>query len=283
MLAEVITPHTVSITVEQVEVVLASMDKQWDMISQNDLFDDVDLPSIISREEPDIIGIVAQIEYINSAEVPGRILVELEKPNNTSDKFWVTVENNTPIFQYDGGQQATVTFGALGNNQNIAVWFDGPVMESYPAQVTASQIVIMQDNKSADLPTIDTGRYAINVEVYNDDFINQNHVEREIEIPYPGDLVITLGSNPTTGFSWNEVAIMDSDGILTQIEHRVLGYAEVEPTSSGEVAIVGSGGKEVWVFSTAKSGITTLFFEYSRPWEGGEEAEWTFNLVVTVK
>jgi hypothetical protein len=23
--------------------------------------------------------------------------------------------------------------------------------------------------------------------------------------------------------------------------------------------------------------------EYSRPWEGGEQAEWTFNLTVTVK
>jgi len=283
MLAQVITPHVVSVTIEQGRIVYASMDNMWDMLSQSDLFDDIDPPSVIASEGPDIMGTITEIDDINNGTISGRILVELEKPNNTSDKFWVTIKNDTQIFEYDGEQQTTINFSALSNKQNIAVWFSGPVMESYPAQVSATKVVITQGSQSVDLPTVDDASSTINVEISIDEFLREKHITRQIEITNPGAFVVTLGSNPTTGFSWNENAIIDNGGVLTQIEHKVLAQTGQEDVPLEEAGIIGAGGKQVWVFTAVKSGETTLFFEYSRPWEGGEKAEWTLELVVTVK
>jgi len=145
MLAQVITPHEVSVTIEQGEIVYASMDNKWNMINQMEL-DGVDPNDVIVLEESDITGSITDIDSINSDTIDGRILVELEQPNNTSDKFWVTIEKNTPIYKFDGQDHYTVTFDSLQNGQIVEVWFSGPVMESYPAQVDASRVDIMDLN-----------------------------------------------------------------------------------------------------------------------------------------
>ena len=137
--------------------------------------------------------------------------------------------------------------------------------------------------EEGDLLLKDDNQSAVNVEVSIDEFLSKNHISRQIEIAYPGALVVTLGSNPTTGFSWNEDAIISDIDVLTQIEHKVLSHTRDENMPPEEMGIVGAAGKEVWVFNSAKSGETTLSFEYGRPWEGGEKAEWTLELVVTVK
>ncbi|MFC2038753.1 DUF3221 domain-containing protein [Chloroflexota bacterium] len=90
----------------------------------------------------DIVGIITEINSTSGETIDGRILVELEQPNNTSDKFWVTIDNNTLIYEYDGKQQTDATFGSFIKGQNAEIWFDGPVAESYPAQVKAKQVVV---------------------------------------------------------------------------------------------------------------------------------------------
>ena len=50
------------------------------------------------EDKADISGIISEIETIDNNTIEGRILVELDEPNNTSDKFWVTIENNTPVY-----------------------------------------------------------------------------------------------------------------------------------------------------------------------------------------
>jgi len=90
----------------------------------------------------DIFGIITEINSSGSETVDGRILVELEQPNNTSDKFWVTIEKNTSIYKFDGKQYTDASFSSLTKGQNVEVWFDGPVAESYPAQVKAKQVVV---------------------------------------------------------------------------------------------------------------------------------------------
>jgi predicted secreted protein len=47
--------------------------------------------------------------------------------------------------------------------------------------------------------------------------------------------------------------------------------------------LTGAAGKDVWVFNTLKAGTTTVTFDYSRPWQGGEKREWTVTLNITVK
>ena len=82
-------------------------------------------------------------------------------------------------------------------------------------------------------------------------------------------------SSPTTGFWWSELAEISNQTVSKQTDHRY------EPAE--EKNIVGGAGQEVWTFETLKEGITTVSMEYSRPWEGGEKGEWTFNLTVVVK
>ena len=95
------------------------------------------------EDKADISGIISEIEIIDNNTVEGRILVELDEPNNTSDKFWVTIENNTPVYQFDTANNDLVAFSSLRNGQTLEVWFEGAVMESYPAQVKAKQVLIV--------------------------------------------------------------------------------------------------------------------------------------------
>lgn len=203
----------------------------------------------------------------------GQVLVS-SPANSTSDKFMVAITNDTVIYYLQGGALQKVDFNSLASGQQVDIWFEDAVMESYPAQVSAMKIIITQDNQSIDMPPLDGGRPTVNMEVSIDDFSKQSSISREIEITFPGALVVTLGSNPTTGFSWNQDAFIVDGEVLTQIEHA---YIPPEENSN-----LGVAGKEMWLFNSLKSGQTVLTFEYSRPWEGGEKAEWTLELVVTV-
>ena len=95
------------------------------------------------EDKADISGIISEIETIGNNTIEGRILVELDEPNNTSDKFWVTIENNTPVYTFDAAGNDLVAFSSLRNGQTVEVWFEGAVMESYPAQVKAKQVLIV--------------------------------------------------------------------------------------------------------------------------------------------
>ena len=111
-------------------------------------------------------------------------------------------------------------------------------------------------------------------EVPIDNFMNQKNISDKIEVPAGDTLVVTLGSNPTTGFRWSESAQISDQTILKQTGHEF-----VPP----EGTVPGAGGQEEWTFKALKAGTATVSMEYSRPWEGGEKGEWTFSLAVTVK
>jgi predicted secreted protein len=234
-----------------------------------------------ANEVVDITGWIDSVEELHSG-IPGRILVSAPD-SNTSDKFVITVTDTTIILKGVDGESQEAEFASLSDGQQLEIWFSGAVMESYPAQVSAAKIVILQDSESAYLPLVDDAPSTLNVEISIDELSREKHIARQIEITYPGALVVTLGSNPTTGFSWNEDAITDDVGVLTQIEHKVLTQTGHENVPIEETGIIGASGKEVWIFTAVNSGETTLSFEYRRPWEGGEKAEWTFELAVTVK
>jgi len=115
---------------------------------------------------------------------------------------------------------------------------------------------------------------AASVTVSIDDFTNQKNVTQQVEVPAGGVLTVTLGSNQTTGYQWSETASISDGGSLKQTSHEYMA-----PSSE----MVGAAGQEVWKFEALKKGTATVSMEYSRPWEGGEKAEWTYNLTVTVK
>jgi inhibitor of cysteine peptidase len=119
----------------------------------------------------------------------------------------------------------------------------------------------------------------VSVEVSIDDFMSQKHISEQVEVDVGGTLTVTLGSNPTTGFTWSEEAGIDDVVRLRQTSHSFFGPEKKDETPPPP----GAPGKEEWVFEALRTGATTVTMEYSRPWEGGEKGEWTFTLTVIVK
>jgi len=117
------------------------------------------------------------------------------------------------------------------------------------------------------------------VEVAIDELMNQKHINKQAEVAVGGTLRVALGSNPTTGFKWSEEGEIGDENLLQQIHHAFVGPEE----KGGTPLPPGTAGKEEWSFKALKAGTTTVTMEYSRPWEGGEKREWTFNLAVSLK
>ena len=65
--------------------------------------------------------------------------------------------------------------------------------------------------------------------------------------------------------------------VLEQLSHEF-----IAPQGGGQEPPLGAAGHEVWTFGTLAAGTTNVSIEYSRPWQGGEETTWTFELSVTV-
>ncbi|OGN91680.1 MAG: hypothetical protein A2Z70_04120 [Chloroflexi bacterium RBG_13_48_17] len=110
------------------------------------------------------------------------------------------------------------------------------------------------------------------------DFESQPHMSKEMNVTAGDSFKVTLCSNPTTGFEWSESAQISDPTVVQQLKHESLASENEEAE-----ALVGAPGKEAWTFKALKKGTSTVSLEYSRPWEGGEKGEWTFNLTVVVK
>jgi len=115
------------------------------------------------------------------------------------------------------------------------------------------------------------------VEISCDEFYGQNHISQEVDVAVGDLFTVTLCSNPSTGFQWSESAQISDQTVLQQIDHQFVGPESEPPPPPG------TPGQEIWTFQALEKGTSTISMEYSRPWEGGEKGEWTFNLTVVVK
>lgn len=97
-----------------------------------------------------------------------------------------------------------------------------------------------------------------------------------VELEKGQTLVVTLESNPSTGYSW-EVA----EGAGTVLQQK--GEADFKSSSAGDQQLVGAGGTETLRFEAAGAGETTLKLVYYRPWEKGVEPLETFSVQVIVR
>jgi inhibitor of cysteine peptidase len=86
------------------------------------------------------------------------------------------------------------------------------------------------------------------------------------------ELVVTLSSNPTTGYGWSFQSTAAS--VLRDVEEE---YIATEPV------LVGSGGEHRFIFSAAATGGTTLRFDYRRAWESGVPAAQVVEYIVRVE
>jgi len=88
--------------------------------------------------------------------------------------------------------------------------------------------------------------------------VTEADADRTVMLHVQQDLIVTLGSNPSTGYEW--VFQMTPEGYLSLNSSD---YESVESQRSGS----GAGGKQTFRFTARRSGRTTLDFAYRRPWE----------------
>jgi inhibitor of cysteine peptidase len=80
---------------------------------------------------------------------------------------------------------------------------------------------------------------------------------RTIEGAIGQEVVVTLRTNPTTGYSW-------SSRVSPPEALKPAGEPEYMPD---QPAMTGSGGRMRYRFTMVSGGKATLRFEYRRPWE----------------
>jgi inhibitor of cysteine peptidase len=99
---------------------------------------------------------------------------------------------------------------------------------------------------------------------------------RRVQVDTSQVIVLTLESNPSTGYRW-EVVGADS-AVLQQV-----GEVEFTPASELDPPPLGASGVEVYRFEAVGAGETTLELVYHRPWEEGVEPLETFSVEVLVR
>jgi len=114
-------------------------------------------------------------------------------------------------------------------------------------------------------------------EVSCDEFMTNNHIAKQVDVNAGDTFTVILCSNPSTGFQWAEDAQNSDRAIVKQTGHSFISPESDPPPPPG------TPGQEIWTLEALGEGTATVFMEYSRPWEGGEKGEWTFELTVSVK
>ena len=95
-----------------------------------------------------------------------------------------------------------------------------------------------------------------------------------IDIGVNQEFVIALGSNPTTGYGWQE---SHDETILELVEKTYKLGKEAEQ------GVVGAGGVEYFRFKTLKTGETEITLVYKRPWEEPTPQDITKMFTVNIK
>lgn len=91
------------------------------------------------------------------------------------------------------------------------------------------------------------------------------NVGEDIKIGVGQEFIIALGSNPTTGYSWQ-----------ASYDESMLELVGGEPTYEAEETgddVVGAGGIESFQFRALEVGETEITLTYAQPWEGGGVGE----------
>ena len=104
--------------------------------------------------------------------------------------------------------------------------------------------------------------------------VNEDNNKGQVELEQGQILVVTLESNPSTGYRWEVVD--NNESILKQF-----GQAEFKPSETSDPPMVGVGGWEIFRFKAISAGQMTLELVYHRSWEDAEPLK-TFSIQVTV-
>jgi inhibitor of cysteine peptidase len=104
------------------------------------------------------------------------------------------------------------------------------------------------------------------------DSSGRSFVARPVSARIGSEIVVTLCSNGSTGFTW-ETPVYD---------HAALRLVRVASTPPG-TGLVGAAGTQTWTFRALTPGSHRVLFAYSRPWAGGEKGLWRLALTTIVR
>ncbi len=102
--------------------------------------------------------------------------------------------------------------------------------------------------------------------------LSQKDSGTKLQVAPEDEIVISLESNPTTGYSWSEATASQNNGVLQLIAK--------DYTSESDA--IGSGGVETWTYKAVKPGKADLELDYLRPFEPDKIAgKFTVTIDVT--
>jgi predicted secreted protein len=119
-----------------------------------------------------------------------------------------------------------------------------------------------------------SGPQTTTIQISYDELLNQKQISRSSTLSVGDFLQVSLGSNPSTGFTWAEKLLISDPKVVAQTGHEAIAPRDGQP---------GASGSEVWMLQAMAPGNTTVSTTYGRPWPGGEKDSWVFTVNVTVK
>ena len=99
------------------------------------------------QTEADFNGFVTELRPDEANSGLGHVLVESQSYKIIS-RYDVTITDETLIFRKDGDSLLVATFDELEAEPWVRIWFSGPVIEGFPGQATAAQLVILGQSTS---------------------------------------------------------------------------------------------------------------------------------------
>ena len=103
--------------------------------------------------------------------------------------------------------------------------------------------------------------------------LNQGDNGKTVKVGVGGTVVLTLESNPTTGFSWTKVDQVDKS--ILKLERN--DYRQ----NANPAGMVGVGGRATITYRALKPGKAKIDLTYMQPWE--PDSEFNTNYTVTVE
>ena len=194
------------------------------------------------QTEPDFIGNITDIQQIGENDVVGTIRVEanvITDDGGYIDKYVVTVKDETLILQQGGEIVGHISFDELEIGQQARVWFSGPVKESFPMQVDAQQVMVVDNDngngvdlgqefslnvgQSASITDADLGITLLEI-------LADSRCPRDVTCVWAGEVVasveITLGDS-TEIVTLTQPGSSTENTTVTYNEYRI--YFDVQP------------------------------------------------------
>ena len=109
--------------------------------------------------------------------------------------------------------------------------------------------------------------------VFADQLNVKGDISEKVDTTVGKDLVIILPSNRTTGYEWK---------LAKPVNGKFVAYKDTKYLRDSH-ELIGSGGKEIWRFTTLKPGKTRIVFKYVQAWAKATFMARKANILVMIR